>query len=134
MLQLLSLLCLIASNFASIRNCDESSLFKITSLGLTPDPPVSNQPVSLTLVFDNPDKEITDGTVTTSLSLNYIPVTPTVEPLCQNTECPITIGLNNRSTETIFPDVSGILKSKVVWTNTNDEILLCIDMSLKIME
>jgi hypothetical protein len=134
MLKLFALLCLFASTSASIKNCDESSLFKITELALTPDPPVRNSPVALTLVFDNPDKEITDGTVTTSLSLNYIPITPMVEPLCHNTECPITLGLNNRSTDAAFPDVTGILKSKVVWTNMDGETLLCIDMSLKIME
>jgi hypothetical protein len=134
MLKLLSLFALFTTSFASIKNCDTSSLFKITELTLIPDPPVPGQLLQLHLLFDNPDREITEGTVTTTVSLNYIPITPTVESLCKNTECPITIGINNRSTETTFPDVNGLLKSKVVWTDVNDDVLLCIETSLKITE
>jgi hypothetical protein len=76
--------------------------------------------------------EITDGTVTTSVSVNYIPMAPSTGPLCENTACPIVPGANDRSTETTFPSVTGLIRSKVVWKSAQGQSLLCIDTSFKV--
>lgn len=132
MLKLLTLFTVFASSFATIKDCDPSSIFRPTQLQISPDPPIPNQPVKLTLIFDNTGKEITSGTVTTSLSVNYIPLSPTTTTLCDSTTCPIVPGKNDRSTETTFPEVTGIIKSKVTWIGPEGESLLCIDTLLKV--
>lgn len=129
---LFSIFTFITSSFAAIKDCDTTSVFRPTQLALSPDPPVPGKPVRLTLVFDNRGLEITDGTVTTSLSVNYIPVAPSTGALCENTACPIVPGANDRSTETTFPSVTGLIRSKVVWKGVAGQSLLCIDTSFKV--
>lgn len=132
MIKVLTLFTLFVNSIASIKDCDPSSVFRPTQLSITPDPPIPGQSVKLTLVFNNPEEEITDGTVTTTLNVNFMPFSPTTTPLCENTACPIITGSNDRSTETIFPDITGIIKSRVTWTGTKGESLLCIDTSFKV--
>ncbi len=80
--------------------------------------------------FENPGPEVTGGKVTTTLSLNYIPIPADIKPLCEGTECPIVPGFNNRSTSSVWPDtVSGKVNSKIVWTDMDGTPLLCIQMS-----
>lgn len=119
---------------ASIKDCSNgASLFQLTDLALTPDPPVRGQVLDMTVKFNNPGPEITDGTVTTSVTLNFIPFQPTVETLCTNTQCPLVSGANDRSTSSTWPDnVSGNLVSKIEWTGVDGSQLLCIQISAKI--
>jgi hypothetical protein len=132
MLKLLALFTLFSNSLAVIKDCDPSSVFRPTQLALSPDPPIPGKPVRLTLIFDNTGPEITDGTVSTSLSVNYIPVSPSSGPLCENTACPIVPGANDRSTETTFPSVTGLIHSKVTWKGPQGQSLLCIDTSFKV--
>lgn len=132
MFKVLTLFTLFVSSFAAIKDCDPSSVFRPTQLAITPDPPIPGQSVKLTLLFDNPGEEITEGTVTTTLSVNFLPFAPTTTSLCENTACPIITGTNDRSTETTFPDVTGIIKSRVTWMGPEGESLLCIDTSFKV--
>jgi hypothetical protein len=131
-IRLVTLCALIVGSFASIKDCDPSSVFRPTQLAISPDPPIPGQAVKLTLIFDNTGDEISEGTVTTSISINAIPVSPSKVSLCENTACPITHGVNDRSTEITFPSVTGIIKSHVTWTGPKGESLLCIDSSLKV--
>ena len=132
LLSIISLFALFTGGLSAIKDCDTTSVFRPTQLALSPDPPVPGRPVRLTLVFDNRGPEITDGTVTTSLSVNYIPVAPSTGALCENTACPIVPGANDRSTETTFPSVTGLIRSKVVWKGVAGQSLLCIDTSFKV--
>lgn len=119
---------------ASIKDCSNgASLLQLTELAITPDPPVRGQVLDMTVKFNNPDPEITDGTVTTSVTLNFIPFQPTVEALCTNTQCPLVTGANDRSTSSIWPDnVNGNLASKIEWTAVDGTQLLCIQINAKI--
>jgi hypothetical protein len=132
LLKLITLYSILAISQASIKDCNPNSILRPTQLSVTPDPPVPGQAVKLTLIFDNPGPEINDGTVTTSLSINYIPFSPTTQPLCTSTNCPIITGSNDRSTESTWPSVTGIVKSRVLWIGPNDEQLLCIDTLFKV--
>jgi hypothetical protein len=120
---------LLATATGSITNCNSNSVFKPTRLALYPDPPVHGKPVDMIVEFENPGAEVHDGTVKTSLSLNYIPIAPSTKPLCEDTECPLVTGFNNRSTSSVWPDtVSGKVSSKIVWTSPEGASLLCIQM------
>ena len=125
-----------SSTHASIIDCSSgSSLFQITNLGLSPANPVVNEPLYMTVQFTNPGSEITDGTVTTSVTYNFIPFSPTVEPLCTNTQCPLVNGFNDRSTNSTWPNnVKGSVTSKIVWTSVDQQVLLCIQLNVKSSE
>jgi hypothetical protein len=130
--KLLTFYSLLTTGFATIKDCNPESIFRPTQLTVYPDPPIPGQPVKLTLIFDNTGPKINDGTVTTTLSINSMPFSPSTQTLCDNTKCPIVSGSNNRSTENIWPNVNGIVKSKITWTGPNNEQLLCINTVFKI--
>jgi hypothetical protein len=119
---------------ATIKDCGAGqTVFQLTELAMIPDPPVRGKPLDMKVVFNNPGAEVTDGTVATTLSLNFIPFQPSTEPLCKNTICPIVEGLNDRSTSSVWPDtVSGAVTSKITWTGPNSENLLCIQFNTKV--
>lgn len=130
MLALLSLLFVTAS--ASIKSC--GGLFTIQQLGLEPpDKTVGGTNVSLTLYYTSP-VEVTGGSVKNSMSYNFIPISPTITDLCQNTACPITIGPHDGSSWYTMPSgLSGTITSRILWTDTAGTQLLCLDMSLKVI-
>jgi hypothetical protein len=116
-----------------IKDCDTASRFRPTELAVSPDPPVRGQPVVMTVKFDNPGPVVDDGTVTTSVTLNYIPFQPSSEPLCQNTACPIPSGAADRSTSSTWPsNVNGRIVTKSVWTGSGGESLLCVQTSFSV--
>jgi hypothetical protein len=119
---------------ASIKDCGAGqTVFQLTELSMNPDPPVRGKPVDMKVIFNNPGGEVSDGTVTSTISLNFIPFQPSTEPLCKNTVCPITEGLNDRSTSSVWPDtVSGAVSSKITWVGPNSENLLCIQFNTKV--
>ena len=136
--RLFQLLAAVSFGFAtaSIKDCSNgASLLQLTELSLAPSTPVRGQNLDMTVKFNNPGSEITDGTVTTTVTLNFIPFQPTVEALCTNTQCPLVSGANDRSTNSVWPDnVSGSITSKIEWTAVDGTQLLCIQINAKIAE
>jgi hypothetical protein len=120
---------------ATIADCGAGhSMFTFTKLALTPDPPLPAQSFLMTVQFNNPGPTINDGMVTNFLTLNGLPFTPSTEPLCSNTLCPLTFGPNDRSTTATWPaDVKGKIVSRVEWTDVFNELLLCIEITEKIV-
>jgi hypothetical protein len=132
LLQVIAFALLIPS-YATITDCNPSSIFRPTKIAVSPDPPIPGKPVDLTLIFTNTGPEITSGTVTTTISLNGLPLPSSKESLCDNTACPISSGYNDRSTEYTWPSsVTGTIKSQINWTGPNGESLLCINSVFKI--
>ena len=119
---------------ANIKDCSSAnSLFQFTDLALRPDPPIAGQQVSMTVRFRNEGGTLNDGTVTTSITLNFIPFTPSIEPLCTNTKCPILNGLNDRSTIATTPtSIQGKVVTKIVWNAINGSELLCIQTTFSL--
>lgn len=118
---------------ASISDCGVgNSVFQITSLTL--DPPTSasaGDNVTLGLLYNSPVL-IQNGTVTTSVTYNFIPLSPSTAPLCDSAQCPIGVGAHDGSSWYLMPaGLSGTLSSKIVWSDMNNNQLLCIQMSLK---
>lgn len=131
---LLRFLALVATAVASITDCDPSSVFRPTELGLVPDPPVRGQPVVMTVKFNNPGAEVTDGKVVTSITLNGIPLSPSTDSLCANTQCPIVNGQNDRTATSTWPStVSGKIVTKSQWYGPAGESLLCVQTNVKVV-
>jgi hypothetical protein len=127
----LALLAMCAVARAAISDC--GSAFQITQLALTPDPPVKDQPVFLTLAFNNNEVvALSAGTATTSITLNGLPLSPSTQPLCEATACPIPTGANDRSTNTTWPAVSGKIISRLTWVDPAGKILLCLLTQVKV--
>ncbi len=119
--------------YASISDCSNGqSLFQITKLGLVPDPPVIGKDVYLTLVFENPENEVSDGSVETTVSINGIPYLPSTSPLCDSTKCPIIQGENDRSTSSVWPDISGKVDTTIHWKKPSGELLLCLHTTVRV--
>jgi len=129
---MLFFLSLIAYAAGIVKDCNISSIFRPTFLGLTPDPPVVGQQIRLSVLFNNPGPAVSDGRVTTSVTLNYLPLSPTTEPLCHNTGCPLVAGPNDRSTVSTWPDVRGNIVTKSVWNSVEGDNLLCVQTSVKV--
>lgn len=119
---------------ASIKNCGNGqSPLHITDLKLIPDPPIRGNTFELILKCDNYGPKINNGLITTSLSLNFIPFSPSVTLLCDSINCPIEQGINDFSKSTIWPDtVSGVVSSKIVWEDDSGKELLCVQINTKV--
>lgn len=118
---------------ASIKDCDPTSVFRPTELAVSPDPPVRGQPVTLTVRFENPGPVIDAGSVTTSVTLNGLPFSPSTEALCENTACPIPTDDVDRSTTSTWPtSVGGKVVTKSQWFSENGASLLCVQTSLTV--
>jgi len=131
---LLSFFALLSTTSGSIKDCGNGlSRLQLTELALKPDPPVPGTDLYMTVRFDNPGDAVTDGTVTTAVTLNFVPFTPSTEALCTNTKCPLVSGLNDRSTVGTTPtSVQGKVVTKIVWTAVDGSELLCITTSFSL--
>lgn len=118
------------SAFGSIQDCNTSSVFQLTKLDLVPASPVPGQPLAMTVQFNNPGSVVTSGTVTTTVSYNFIPFSPTTEALCTNTACPLVTGFNDRSTTNPWPNLTGTVSSIIKW-DLDGNNLLCIKLNVK---
>jgi hypothetical protein len=110
-----------------------TSLFKIEELRFVPENPHVGENTTLYLAFNNPGLPITDGKTTTSVKYSFIPLTPTVEPLCQNTQCPILTGQTEQASSSLWPDVTGTVIIRSVWTDLDGNELLCFEIREKTM-
>jgi len=120
---------------AAISNCAtpaQPSLFTIDSLSQTPsDTIIAGQNMTLNLLYTSPTM-VTGGSVTTSTTYNFLPLTPTVTDLCDSIECPLNPGQHDGSTTYPFPvGVSGTLSIKIVWSNIDSLQLLCLKSTIK---
>lgn len=121
------------SYLGSVNDCSKgTSLFKLTSMSLTPDPPVKGQNSTLRLSMDVP-ADVTGGTATYSVTYNFIPLAPTVEDLCATVTCPIATGsLTTVSSVPIDPSLSGSLSLKIDWKDTANAELMCVSINVKV--
>jgi hypothetical protein len=98
-----------------------------------PSSPKAGDNVTLWVAYDLPSPPITGGTATYSFSLNGIPFTPTVNPLCDETACPKDTGFNNESSWSIFPSgLSGKIVSKIEWHDQNNALVWCVETSWRV--
>jgi hypothetical protein len=107
------------------------SVFTINALSLEPAQPVPGDNVSLHLDYSVPaGVTIDDGEARYAATYNFIPLTPTVEPLCKNIPCPLSAGSYSNTSYMLWPSgLSGNLVTKITWVDVNVQQLLCIQIS-----
>lgn len=130
----LMLLYFISRVFGAVSNCgSDLSKFSITTLQQDPaDTIQAGQNLTLILKYSS-FEEVTDGTVTTSITYNFIPLAPTLTSLCTSVICPLLPGEHDGSTSEVFPSgLSGSVTSKIVWKDTSGNELLCISSKLSV--
>jgi len=102
-MSLFSILSLFGFALGTITNCNTNTLFKPTTLAISPDPPVPSKPVNFTLAFTYNGTEITDGTISTKVTIDSIPLPTETMSLCDTISCPIQSGNNTRSFQSSWP-------------------------------
>ena len=110
------------------------SLFKINSMSLSPVDPMPGDIVTLNLDYTVPDGVVVmDGLTRYDFTYNFLPLSPTIEPLCQNIPCPLASGTYvNKSSSTWPTGLSGSLTTKITWADQDEKQLLCINMAAKL--
>lgn len=113
----------------SITDCSNgASLFSVRSMSFSPDPMVQGQNSTLRLSLLVP-QTITDGTATYTVTYNFFPLTPTVNPLCTTTvPCPITPGILDTYSSYPPTGLSGSMQIRIIWKDGTGKQLLCINI------
>jgi hypothetical protein len=133
----MSLLAALASIYVigSVSDCSKgTALFTITSMSLSPDPPVKGQNSTLALSMTVP-YDIQSGTAKYSVTYNFIPLAPTVEDLCTILphHCPIKAGTLNTISSVPFDDsLKGTIIFKIEWKDTSNNELMCVSVNVKV--
>lgn len=131
---MIKLLTLLAASLSTIRDCGNGQgRASLLAFDSQPASPKAGDNVTLWVAYDLPAPEITGGTATYSVTYNGIPFPPTVNPLCDETECPKPTGFNNETSSSIFPSgLSGKITSSVKWTDQNDDLVWCVETTWKV--
>jgi hypothetical protein len=75
---------------------------------------------------------VKDGQAKYAITYNFIPLSPTIEPLCQNIPCPLSSGTYQNKTSSTWPSgVSGSVNTKITWADETGAQLLCINLAAK---
>ncbi len=134
---------LLASLFASLATLASSTLkdcgagvskFTLLDQGFSPDPPAVGDNTTLWFYYQVPDGlDITDGTAEYKITLNGIPFPASTDPLCTQVTCPLTPGIYNLSSSSIWEGgVSGKVVSKISWFDTSKTLLLCSELTVRV--
>lgn len=129
----MSLLLALFAVAPTVRDCGVQTLFKIDSVGLSPTTPLPGDNVTLQLTYTVPLGYIaTDGKAKYELTYNFLPLSPTIQPLCDNIPCPLLPGTYSNNTYELWPEgLAGTLKTKITWTDVSGELLLCMTINAK---
>lgn len=114
-----------AAASASISSCGTGQ-FSLTSLQLTPDPPIVGQNVTMSVTFNNPGPLISAGTAKYAINYNGIPYSST-EDLCTQIVCPIEIGERTEVSSNLWDgSLSGKITTQINWAAADGTLLACI--------
>ena len=125
---------MLSSTLGSVLDCaPTNSLFKLTSMSLSPDPVVNGQNSTLKLAMNVPE-QIDAGTLIYAITYSFIPLAPITENLCNTVSCPILPGtLITRSSYPIDPLLSGSLQIKINWKDNSSRNLICVNVQTRIV-
>ena len=120
---------------AAVTDCSNgASLFKLSSMSFSPDPPIAGQNSTLSLSMNVPSV-VTGGTAKYSATYNFIPLAPTTEDLCGvvPSGCPIPVGeLDTISTYPMDGSLRGSLTFQIEWKDLQDQQLLCVNVKTRL--
>lgn len=127
------LLCLAAVSAVApvLKNCGTKTLFTLNTVSLSPANPVPNENVILHIGYTVPTGvSISAGEARYAVTYNFIPLTPTVQPLCSVVACPLTGGVYTNDTMSVWPSgLIGKVVTKITWVDTTSQALLCVSMT-----
>jgi hypothetical protein len=132
--------CLLATAFAAalaattLKDCAPgTSVFHFDAAHLEPADPQPGDVVDLHLSYTVPAGIVIRGGVTEyDVTVNYIPIQPYTEPLCQDVLCPLEKGHYTNVTQTTWPTgVHGLVVNKMRWKGEDEEVLLCLQITTK---
>ena len=128
-MNILFLIPLLAAADLTVSPC--GGTMTINKISITPRLPIANEPITLHLEYSVPTV-ISGGTSETSITYNFIPLSPTVDPLCSNVPCPLTPGTYKNDTVTTWPSgVSGNVAVTTKWFDPANLLLLCFKLTSK---
>ncbi len=128
----MSILYALVSYAMTVKDCGlGKSYFKIDHLAISPANPVAGENLTLDYGYTvPPGAPITGGLTTYAVTYNFIPLTPTTEPLCSTTACPIVGGTYANQSTTAWPSgLSGSITVKTKWEDSANKLLLCTVIS-----
>ena len=120
---------------STLKDCGAgTSKFPLLDQGFSPDPPAVGDNTTLWFYYQVPDGvNINDGTAEYKITLNGIPFPSTVDPLCTQVTCPLTPGIYNLSSSSIWEGgVSGKIVSRISWYDTDKTLLLCSELTVRV--
>ena len=120
--------------YATVKNCGlGTSVFTLNEVTITPDTPLPGDNVSLYIDYTVPGTVfITGGTAEYDVKYNFIPFSPTIEPLCHNIPCPLGPGTYSNTSVSVWPsDLSGSLVTQMKWWTPDKLLLLCVEIAGK---
>lgn len=109
---------------------DVKMIVEDLKLSLNPADPTSGNNYTINISFTLPETvdDISSGTMEILASLNGFPLGKTDKKLCDEIECPISIGFHEYSWEGQVPtSVHGQLKFHEEWFTDDDRDILCFD-------
>jgi len=118
--------------YGAVRDCGAGvSLFHLNRAILDPATPISGKNLTLHIDFTVPDNIIVLGGITRyEVSYNFIPFSPTIEPLCENIPCPLGPGRYTNTSVSVWPaDISGMIVMKMKWFDLDNALLQCVEIS-----
>ena len=130
LLALLIAVCESASN-PVVKNCGNAKTrFVLNAASLDPPNPAPNDAVTLHLDYTVPPGPlVTGGEAKYSAVYNFIPLTPTVEPLCSNIPCPLGPGTYVNHSISRWPSgLTGSLTTTLRWSDEAANPLLCMSI------
>lgn len=131
---LLSALALAASAL-TVKDCaGTAGAFTVSALSIEPPSPAPGENITLSYQYIVPQGLVViGGTSEYSATYNFIPLSPTTEPLCMNIPCPLSTGTYANHTTSTWPTgLSGTLTTQIKWRSDNSLLLLCISISGKV--
>jgi hypothetical protein len=120
---------------ATLKDCSSgTSLLVVNKMSLEPSAPSPGQKVGFTLDYTvHPNTIITDGTARYETTYNFIPLSPTIQPLCSNIPCPLGPGRYVNTTYSTWPTgLSGTIVSRMKWLDSTGTLLICTEISGKV--
>lgn len=118
----------------SVKDCGgNQATFRMNELSVRPVNPNPGDDVILHVQYTVPEGVfINDGTATYAIKYNFIPLSPTVEPLCKDLPCPLGPGTYTNETITAWPSgLTGSVSTKITWADEKGALLACISMEGK---
>ena len=110
------------------------TIFFLNAASIDPPNPAPNDAVTLHLDYTVPPGTlVTGGEAKYSATYNFIPLSPTVEPLCSNIPCPLGPGRYVNNSISRWPSgLSGSLTTTLRWSDEAANPLLCINIIAKL--